>query len=101
MSGENILEVQNLTKHFKISGKQIVHAVDGVSFTFRRGRHSDWSARVRLRKIDLCADGYPDVRCDRREDPSGGKGYYQSEAEGTETSAEKYADDLSGSVRFA
>ena len=37
MSGENILEVQNLTKHFKISGKQIVHAVDGVSFTLQKG----------------------------------------------------------------
>ena len=38
MSGENILEVQNLTKHFKISGKQIVHAVDGVSFTLQKGK---------------------------------------------------------------
>ena len=46
MSGENILEVQNLTKHFKISGKQIVHAVDGVSFTLQKGKHSDWSARA-------------------------------------------------------
>lgn len=38
MSGENILEVQNLTKHFKISGKQIVHAVDGVSFALQKGK---------------------------------------------------------------
>ena len=38
MSGENILEVQNLTKHFKISGTQIVHAVDGVSFTLQKGK---------------------------------------------------------------
>lgn len=38
MSGENILEVQNLTKHFKISGKQIVHAVDDVSFTLQKGK---------------------------------------------------------------
>ena len=38
MSGENILEVENLTKHFKLSGKQIVHAVDGVSFTIPKGK---------------------------------------------------------------
>ena len=38
MSGENILEVQNLTKHFKISGKKSVHAVDGVSFTLQKGK---------------------------------------------------------------
>ena len=38
MSGENILEVENLTKHFKLSGKQIVHAVDGVSFAIPKGK---------------------------------------------------------------
>ena len=38
MSGENILEVENLTKHFKLSGKQIVHAVDGVSFAILKGK---------------------------------------------------------------
>lgn len=42
MSGQNndtnILEVRNLTKHFKIGGHQIVHAVDGVSFNLKKGR---------------------------------------------------------------
>ncbi|MGN0335741.1 MAG: ABC transporter ATP-binding protein [Lachnospiraceae bacterium] len=38
MSSQNILEVKDLTKHFKVSRKQIVHAVDGVSFTLERGK---------------------------------------------------------------
>ncbi len=35
-----ILEVNNLKKHFRVRGKknQSVHAVDGVSFTIRKGR---------------------------------------------------------------
>ncbi len=37
MSSENILEVRNLTKHFKAGRDQIVHAVDGVSFSLKRG----------------------------------------------------------------
>ena len=31
MSEQNILEVRNLTKHFKAGGRQVVHAVDDVS----------------------------------------------------------------------
>ena len=42
MSGQNndtnILEGRNQTKHFKIGGQQIVHAVDGVSFNLKKGR---------------------------------------------------------------
>ena len=35
---ENMLEVKHLTKHFKLNSKQIVHAVDDVSFTLERGK---------------------------------------------------------------
>lgn len=35
MNEQNMLEVRNLTKHFKVGSKQIVHAVDGVSFTLK------------------------------------------------------------------
>ena len=35
---EYILEVKDLTKHFKAGGKQIVHAVDGVSFSLEKGK---------------------------------------------------------------
>ncbi|WP_125140196.1 ABC transporter ATP-binding protein [Clostridium transplantifaecale] len=38
MSEQNILEVRNLTKHFKAGGKQVVHAVDGVNLTLKKGR---------------------------------------------------------------
>jgi len=38
MSNQNILEVKDLTKHFKVGRKQIVHAVDGVSFNLERGK---------------------------------------------------------------
>ena len=38
MSEQNILEVKDLTKHFKAGKKQIVHAVDGISFTLKRGK---------------------------------------------------------------
>lgn len=38
MSEQNILEVKNLTKHFKVASRQIVHAVDGVSFTLKKGK---------------------------------------------------------------
>lgn len=33
-----MLEVRDLTKHFKIGSRQIVHAVDGVSFTLEKGK---------------------------------------------------------------
>lgn len=33
----NIVEVTNLKKHFKVSGKRVVKAVDGISFTIREG----------------------------------------------------------------
>ena len=35
---DNILEVTNLKKHFKLGRKQVVHAVDDVSFTLQRGK---------------------------------------------------------------
>ena len=38
MSEQNILEVRDLTKHFKAGGKQVVHAVDGVNLTLKKGR---------------------------------------------------------------
>ncbi len=38
MSEQNILEVKDLTKHFKAGKKQLVHAVDGISFTLERGK---------------------------------------------------------------
>lgn len=38
MSNQNILEVRNLTKHFKAGGRQVVHAVDGVNLTLQKGR---------------------------------------------------------------
>ena len=38
MSGTPMLEVRNLTKHFKAGRGQVVHAVDNVSFTLEKGR---------------------------------------------------------------
>ena len=40
MSESIVLEVRNLTKHFKVgnSGKQVVHAVDNVSFQLAKGK---------------------------------------------------------------
>jgi oligopeptide transport system ATP-binding protein len=38
VSDQNILEVTDLTKHFKAGAKQVVHAVDGVSFTLQKGK---------------------------------------------------------------
>ena len=38
MSEQNILEVRNLTKHFKAGRRQVVHAVDDVSLTLKKGR---------------------------------------------------------------
>ena len=38
MSEHNILEVKDLTKHFKAGKKQIVHAVDGISVTLGKGK---------------------------------------------------------------
>ena len=38
MSNQNILEVSGLTKHFKAGRNQVVHAVDGVSFTLEKGK---------------------------------------------------------------
>lgn len=38
MSNQTILEVNDLTKHFKVGRKQIVHAVDGVSFKLEKGK---------------------------------------------------------------
>lgn len=35
---ERMLEVKHLTKHFKINAKQLVHAVDDVSFTLEKGK---------------------------------------------------------------
>jgi len=37
MTNQNLVEVSNLTKHFPASNKQLVRAVDGVSFVIRRG----------------------------------------------------------------
>ncbi len=42
MNEQNMLEVRNLTKHFKVGSKQIVHAVDGVSFTLKKGKTLAW-----------------------------------------------------------
>ena len=37
--GDNvILEVDGLTKHFKVGKKQVVHAVDHVSFKLEKGK---------------------------------------------------------------
>ncbi len=38
MNSENILEVKHLTKHFKAAKKQVVHAVDDVTFSIARGK---------------------------------------------------------------
>lgn len=38
MSEINMLEVNNLTKHFKAGRRQVVHAVDGVSLRLSKGR---------------------------------------------------------------
>lgn len=35
---QKILEVKNLTKYFKAGGKQVVHAVDNVSFSLEKGK---------------------------------------------------------------
>ena len=39
-----VLEVKNCTKHFNVgnSGKQVVHAVDDVSFRLEEETHWDW-----------------------------------------------------------
>ncbi|MEK7829495.1 MAG: dipeptide/oligopeptide/nickel ABC transporter ATP-binding protein, partial [Acidobacteriota bacterium] len=37
MTNQTLVEVTNLTKHFPASHKQIVRAVDGVSFVIQRG----------------------------------------------------------------
>lgn len=37
MTNQNLVEVSNLTKHFPASNKQLVRAVDGVSFVIQRG----------------------------------------------------------------
>ena len=37
-SSSVLLRVENLTKHFPVSGGKVVHAVDGVSFTIRKGK---------------------------------------------------------------
>ena len=33
-----LLKVENLTKHFPVSGNKVVHAVDDVSFTIKKGK---------------------------------------------------------------
>lgn len=38
MSQQPILQVKNLTKHFKVNKHSVVHAVDGVNFTLNKGR---------------------------------------------------------------
>ena len=38
MSSTAMLEVKNLTKHFKAGRGQLVHAVDNVSFTLEKGK---------------------------------------------------------------
>lgn len=38
MNEQNMLEVRNLTKHFKAGGRQVVHAVDGVNLALKKGR---------------------------------------------------------------
>lgn len=38
MKEEIMLEVRDLTKHFKAGARQTVHAVDGVSFSLRKGK---------------------------------------------------------------
>ena len=35
---QKILDVKNLTKYFKAGGKQVVHAVDNVSFSLEKGK---------------------------------------------------------------
>ena len=34
---ENLIEVKDLKKHFKVSGAGMLHAVDGVNFAVRKG----------------------------------------------------------------
>lgn len=62
MNEQNMLEVRNLTKHFKVGSKQIVHAVDGVSFTLKKRKNPWPGGRIRLWEINLCQDYYTDVR---------------------------------------
>ncbi len=80
MSNQNILEVRDLTKHFKAGGKQVVHAVDGVSFTLARGKTLGLVGESGCGKSS-CA------RTISRPDSSGRNRYYEYEAEGTETYA--------------
>jgi oligopeptide transport system ATP-binding protein len=37
MAEENILEINNLKKHFKLSGGRVLKAVDGLNFSIKRG----------------------------------------------------------------
>ena len=61
MNEQNMLEVRNLTKHFKVGSKQIVHAVDGVSFTLKKGKTLGLVGESGCGK-SLCQDYYTDVR---------------------------------------
>ena len=38
MSTQNILDIKDLTKHFKAGRNQVVHALDGVSFKLEKGK---------------------------------------------------------------
>ncbi len=38
MDNQNVLTVENLTKHFKVGKNSYVHAVDDVSFTLKKGK---------------------------------------------------------------
>ena len=38
MENQPVLQVEHLTKHFPAGKKNVVHAVDDVSFTLQKGR---------------------------------------------------------------
>lgn len=71
MSEQNILEVRNLTKHFKAGGRQVVHAVDDVSLTLKKGRTLGLVGESGHGKVKLCQNDYQNVRSHLRTDHSG------------------------------
>ena len=81
-----LVEVEHLTKHFPVKqgvfarGKGVVHAVEDVTLTVRRGRDARHRRRVRLRQVDdRAADGAA-ARPDGGHDPLRRPGHHEAVA---------------------
>lgn len=56
MNREIILEVDHLTKHFRLGRRSVLKAVDDVSFNIYKGRHWDLSESLGVAR--LLVDGH-------------------------------------------